>query len=54
MVKDLPASADVRDVGLISAPGGGRGSPLQYSCLDNPLDRGTSRATVGSQRVGHD
>ena len=27
-------------------PGGGHGNPLQYSCLDNPIDRGASRATV--------
>ena len=43
MVKNLPANAgDVRDVGLI--PGSGRSSggrydnPLQYSCLENPMD----------------
>ena len=40
-------------------PGGGHGSPLQYSCLENPMDRGDlgGAATVqstGSQRVGHD
>ena len=44
MVKNLPASAgDVRDVGLIPgsgrSPGGGHGNPLQYSCLENPMDR---------------
>ena len=45
VVKNLPASAgDVRDMGSI--PGSGRnagegnGSPLQYSCLENPMDRG--------------
>ena len=27
-------------------PGGGHGNPLQYSCLENPMDRGASRATV--------
>ena len=27
-------------------PGGGHGSPLQYSCLENPMDRGAWRATV--------
>ena len=31
------------------SPGGGHGNPLQYSCLKNPMDRGTWRATV--QRV---
>ena len=44
MVKSLPANAgDVRDAGLISwlgrSPGGGHESPLQYSCLKNPMDR---------------
>ena len=35
--------------------GEGNGNPLQYSCLENPVDRGTWRATVqGSQRVRHD
>ena len=41
---------DVRDVGLISgagrAPGGGHGNPLQYSSLENPMDRGAWHATV--------
>ena len=27
-------------------PGGGHGNPLQYSCLENPMDRGASWATV--------
>ena len=51
MVKNLPANAgDARDVGSI--PGSGRsaggehGNPLQYSCLENPMDRGAWRATV--------
>ena len=51
VVKNLPASAeDVRDSGLI--PGSGRspregnGTPLQCSCLENPMDRGTWKATV--------
>ena len=38
------------EVGLIPElgifPGGGNGNPLQYSCLENPMDRGTWRATV--------
>ena len=42
--------ADARDVGLIPgsriSPGGGRGNPPQYSCLENPMDRGASGATV--------
>ena len=51
MIKNPPASAgDTRDVD--STPGSGRspeeenGSPLQYSCLENPMDRGAWRATV--------
>ena len=45
MVKNLPANAgDIRDVGSIPglgrSPGGGHGNPLQYSCLENPMDRG--------------
>ena len=50
-VKNLPANAgDLRDVGLIPgsgrSPEGGRGNPLQYSCLENSMDRGAWRATV--------
>ena len=45
MVKNLPANAgDMRDTGLNPrlgrSRGGEHGSPLQYSCLENPLDRG--------------
>ena len=37
------------------SPGEGNGDPLQYSCLENPMDRGAWWATVqGSQRVRHD
>ena len=32
--------------GLGRSPGGGHGDPLQYSCLENPMDRGTWHATV--------
>ena len=51
MVKNPPANAgDVRHVGSIPeygrSPGGGNGNPLQYSCLDNPIDRGAQQATV--------
>ena len=51
MVKNLCANAgDIRDVGSIPglrrSPGGGYGSPLQYSCLENPMDRGAWWATV--------
>ena len=34
--------------GLGRSPGGGQGNPLQYSCLENPMDRGTWWATVHS------
>ena len=51
VVKNLPANAgDIRDVG--SSPGLGRssggehGNPLQYSCLENPVNRGAWKATV--------
>ena len=51
MVKNLPVHAgDTREVGLIPgsgrSPGVGNGNLLQYSCLENPMDRGTWRATV--------
>ena len=57
-IKNLPAKAG--DVGLISGsgrlPGEGNGNPLQYSCLENPMDRGAWRATVHgvAKRAGHD
>ena len=41
--------------GLGRSPGGGLSSPLQHSCLENPMDGGARQATaVVSQRVGHD
>ena len=42
--------------GLERFPGGGHGNPLQYSCLENPMDRGTWQAiqSLGSQRVRYD
>ena len=41
--------------GLERTPGEGNGNPLQYSCLENPMDRGAWQATVhGVTRVGHD
>ena len=41
--------------GLGRSPGGGNGDPLQYSYLENPMDRGAWWATVqGVTRVGHD
>ena len=48
VVKNPPAN--VGDVGLIPgsgrSPGGGNGNPLQYSCLENPMDRGAWWAIV--------
>ena len=51
VVKNLPANAgDARDVSLIPtsrrSSGGGHGNPPQYSCLENPMDRGAQWATV--------
>ena len=49
----LADAGDVRDVGLIlgsgRSPAGGHGNPLQYCCLQNPMDRGARWATI--QRV---
>ena len=57
VVKNLPAY--IGDVGLIPGSekktGAGNGDPLQYSCQENPMDRGIWWATVMvSQRVRHD
>ena len=54
VVRNPPATAgDLRDAGSIPelgiAPGAGNGSPLQYSGLENPVDRGAWRDTV----LGH-
>ena len=51
MVKNPPASAgDIRDTGSIPglgrSPGEGNGNPLQYSCLEYPMDTGAWQATV--------
>ena len=51
VVKILPANAgDARDTGSIPglgrSPGGGHGNPLQYLCLENPMDRGAWWAIV--------
>jgi len=51
VVKKQPAHAGkARDDGLILGssrfPAGGHGNPLQYSCLENPIDRGAWQATV--------
>ena len=58
VVENLPANA--RDAGLISglgrSPGEGNGNSLQYSCLENPMNRGAWQATVhgGFKRLRHD
>ena len=61
MVKKLTAKAgDVRHEGLIPgwvrSPGGGHAKALQYTCLENPMNRGAWKAiqSMGSQRVRHD
>ena len=51
MVNNVPAiSGDTGDTSSIpesgGSPGGGNGNPLQYSCLENPIDRGAWWATV--------
>ena len=51
VVQNLPANAgDIRDSdsipGLGRSSGGGYGYPLQYSCLENSMDRGAWRAMV--------
>ena len=55
VVENLPAN--VGDTGSIPgsgrSPGEGNGNSLQYSCLENPMDRGVWQATMGLQRVGH-
>ena len=59
MAKNLPANAgDKRDTSAIAgsgrSPGGGHGNPLQYFCLENPMDRGVRQDTVmGSQKARH-
>ena len=51
MVKNSAANAgDVREASLIPglgrSPGGGHGNPFQYSCLENPVDKGNCQAMV--------
>ena len=59
MVKNPPANArDIRHMSLIlglgGSPGGGHDNPLQYSWLENPMDRRAWQATVyGVARVEH-
>ena len=59
VIKNMPANAgDIRDQGSIPglgrSPGEELGNPLQYSCLENPMDKGAWWAqSIGLQRVGH-
>ena len=51
MAKNPPANTGhVGDTGLIPglgrSPGGGNGNPLQYSCLENSIDKGAWQATI--------
>ena len=60
VVKNLLVNAgDIKDVGLIPglgrSPGEGNGNPLQYSCLENSMDRGAwGLQSMRSQRVRRD
>ena len=56
---DVKESAFIGDSGSVPglgrSPGEGNGNPLQYSCLENPMDRESWQATsMGSQSVGRD
>ena len=56
VVKNLPANAEDMSSILQSerSPGEGKGNTLQYSCLDNPIDRGAWWAPVqGHKRIRH-
>ena len=59
VVKNLPASEeDARDTGLSPglgrSPREGNGNPHQYSCLENPMDRGAGGLqSMGSGRTGN-
>ena len=52
------SACNAGDPGLISGleryPGEWNGNPLQYYCLENPMDRGVQQATVNGVTVGHD
>ena len=54
-VKNLPAdTGDVGSIlGLERSPGEGNGNLLQYSCLENPMDRGTWRFRVHRVAIAH-
>ena len=57
MVKNLPAmqQTQAQSLGQEDSPGEGNGNPLQYSCLENPMDRGAWWAPVhgvANSRIG--
>ena len=55
-VENLPAMWEtyVQSLGGGRSPGEGNGNPLQYSCLENSMDKEAWQATVmGSQKAGH-
>ena len=56
LVKNLPAMQETPGLipGLGRSPGEGSGYPLQYSCLENSMDRGAWQATVHGVTVRHD
>ena len=47
-VKNPPAMQEtqIQSLGRDDSPGEGHGNPLQYSCLENPMDRGAWQATI--------
>ena len=56
VVENTPASAgDIRDAGLITgsgrSPGEGNGNPLQYSCLENSMDKGATVHWIAKSRI---
>ena len=54
----VESAGDIRQVGFIPgsgrSPGGGHGNPLQYSCLEDPMDRGAWWGTVHGVTKRHD
>ena len=59
LVAQLESACSEGDLGLIlgsgRSPGEGNGTPLQYACLENSIDRGAWKTIVeGVERVGHD
>ena len=55
LVKNPPANAgDISDAGSIlglgRSPGGGHDNPLQFSCLENPMDRGAWQSTASKSQ----